>query len=149
MVELIVTFALLAIFSATTAAIFARVNGTYYSELSRASATNVSEILLDKICGEISGAQGGVKPEYTLIISEGTKDGCLSSDDYSSLSSEHSCAAFCTRTGSPVYILADDNGYLLIHYRPINDNNLKLDAKDWNFEKNYIKIIQSAVSASG
>lgn len=56
MAELLVTFALLAIFLTSAAAIMTPATVVYQKIKHQSYARNVSDILMEKICGELAGA---------------------------------------------------------------------------------------------
>lgn len=141
MVELIVTFALLAILGAAVIYVIGASMNTFSRVSEQADAQHVSNIIMEKVSGEISGAQGGVKSEYTLSIMDSANTPAGEEDEYytSSDFADRTCIAFTNRSGSPMYITTytAESGQreLLVHYRPVNDSNIKLKAVDWTFDK--------------
>lgn len=123
LVELVVTFALLALFCVAVLYLAASSMGIFRSATEHAYAQTVSQTLLDKMAGEVSGAQPGANRQNGVTVSAGP---FTAADD--------SCISLCGRTGSRIYITADRDGYLLIHYRPVTDNDRNLKAVDWKFD---------------
>lgn len=131
LVELVVTFALLAMFSVAVVYVTGSSMNVYRSATGRAYAQNVCTTLLDKVTGEISGAQPGTEQQFGVVVMDRTKI-TGNQADYLPYASG-ACVAFCNRTGSQVYI-ASENGKLVVHYRPVEDNGKELKAVDWKFD---------------
>jgi len=131
LVELVVTFALLAIFLTGVAVIFSACLGMYDTAKMKANARSVTQTLLDKVSGEISGAQGGSGDTYTMTIQKHTGQNASGNV----LPYEDSaCIAFCGKTNSQVYIAVSSDKHLLIHYRPVTDRVQNWEAVDWTFD---------------
>ena len=129
MAELLVTFALLAIFLTSAAAIMTPATVVYQKIKHQSYARNVSDILMEKICGELAGASDAVN----VVVAD---DG--------------SAVMFCDSQQSSMVITLtdadeDEDGkqYLLLHYREvltIEDGKVNLeeklwDAVDWTYDK--------------
>lgn len=131
LVELVVTFALIAMFSVAVVYVTGSSMNIYRSATGRAYAQDVCTTLMDKVAGEISGAQPGTEKQFGVVVMDRSRI-TGNRADYLSYASG-ACVAFCNRTGSQVYI-ASENGKLLVHYRPVEDNVRKLKAVDWKFD---------------
>lgn len=70
MAELLVTFALLAIFLTSAAAIMTPATVVYQKIKHQSYARNVSDILMEKICGELAGASDAVN---VVVADDGSK----------------------------------------------------------------------------
>lgn len=145
LVEMVVTFALLGIFMISVTGILSSSFSIFERVRSTASAQYVSEIVIDKIAGEISSAQAA-GAQYGITIADGQST--ADSLDFAA----GSCIAFSTRTGSPVYITVADGG-LLIHYRPVMTvvgGELKpLNAVDWTYDaRTYQGFVVTALNFS-
>jgi hypothetical protein len=122
--EMVVTFALLAIFSVALLYVITASSNIYSSASGHAYAQTVSETILEKVSGEISDAQPGAQNQYGVTVLDGS--GQIAGGAGEGI-------AFCGRTGSQVYIVTAD-GQVLIHYRPVEDNSRHLKAVDWTFD---------------
>lgn len=129
--ELLVTFALLSLFLAGAAAVLAPATSVYQHIKYQSYAQNVSDIFLEKICGEISSASS----DEMVIDSSGSK------------------ISFSDSKASPLYMKVvsgvkpdegnegeSDAGYLLLHYRTIyySDDGSKVlwPAVNWKYDLN-------------
>lgn len=128
LVEMIVSFALLAVFLATAAAFITSVSSMYFGVKSENYSKQVSDIVLEKISSEISGA--GYVPGATLgnpfIVDE---DGAESDTGIGK------AVDLFDRTDTHVSIYAED-GELVVHYygivRGTDDSH---PATDWKFQE--------------
>lgn len=133
LVELIVVFALMGIFMiaatfmlSTSIQLFSRMQAT-------SQAVTVSDLILDKIAGEIAAADIPAKD------ATGGHYFWLENDNGSPW------VAFCNRSGSPVSIYADNDndaaegfgqGQLFMkHYKMSEDDKKKLNEINWHFDK--------------
>ena len=123
MVELIVTFALLGMLMVAASYIVTSGLSVYYQVKNTNYAQTVSDTILDKIAGEISGAQVGAEARYTVTISTDKKE-----------------LSLYNRYGSPIVLRtgADGTEYekkLVLHYLPINQGTTaEKAATDWTFD---------------
>ena len=133
LVEMIVSFAMLAIFlAAATAALTAALR--IYNRLQEDSrARNVSGMILDRIEGQLAAAG-----DYPVVISDGA--GTLLNADgsvHASLDEAGSCICFQTEDGSLSCIYAPaagtqaaDSGRFVQHYYPYG----AITATDWTYD---------------
>lgn len=134
LVELIVTFALLGVFMVAASYVITAALGVYYHVKATDYAQTVSDTLLDKVTGEIAGAQVGSSDRYTMIISADNRE-----------------VSLYNRYGSPIVITAPltesdkyadapevNPGELVIHYRTLYSNvgATTHEATNWVFDKN-------------
>lgn len=117
LVEEIIASAITVILLTAIVALLASCIRIYGNVKSVAQGRDVGEILLDKLAGEISGAQSGVAV---------------------TIGPDGSIIAFSDRTGSPVYITTREDGGVRsveIHYRPVRVNAKTVySAVDWTFD---------------
>lgn len=120
LVELMMTFALLAIFMVAGTRIISYTIGIYYSAKGNTNAYQVTSIIYDKVSGMIENAVNSSTPPTV------NADGTFSLVD---------------STGSDVVIgLGNQKGeldrkYLVIHYAPTSYNGNMLEATDWYYDE--------------
>lgn len=123
LVEAMVSFALTGIFLVSAAAILSQSIRLHYRMKSTADAVVVSDILLDKITGEIAGAKNSKTSVSGVILTSEGRTGCPSI----LLTNREDRMVEITRTEE------EGNPYLLLWYYPIkadSDENLwTYDAK--------------------
>lgn len=135
LVELIVTFALIGMFM--TAATFVLSNSLrmFQRMESTSKAVTVSDLLLDKISGEIAAADvdtKDVRGEYYFWLGGGADD---------PESTGASWVAFCNRSKSPISIY-ESGGRLIIKYYAVTDEDKVGESVkpvkeiDWKFDDN-------------
>ena len=121
LVEIIVSFALLAIFMACTATIISSITGMYYNVRCETYSKQVSDIVLEKIASEIEGAKySKVTTGINPVITEDS-------------------ITFYDRTDTKITLSADDMG-LSIYYHGFRDlsNDITRQPSTWRFdEKTY------------
>lgn len=145
LIELIVTFALMGIFAAGTTQIISTAITAYYKMQGLNHARQVSDTLMDKIVGEIQGAQARTLPH---------------SEEQMQISANGAVIELYDRTGSHISIAtsdmkssikdvettaAYDTNQLLIYYYPVTDGMLdgagkaagetRYEAVDWVYDK--------------
>lgn len=123
--EMIVTFALIALFMVAATRIISYVIGIYYAAGGNAHGLQVSEMISNKIVGQIEGASSAMTPAVT---SDGSGIDQLKFID--------ATGSNVTITASP-QILADgsqDGNYLTIHYDAVTEGSIKYEAVDWRFD---------------
>lgn len=135
LVELVITFALIGLFAAGTCQIISTSIKVYHQVRGLNNARQVSDTLLEKITGEIEGAQAGVQYEEAGEDNDGVtlwiKDAGATIDLYD-------------RTGSHIYITSKDQK-MVIHYYPVMydvENETGTSTKetvykevDWSFDE--------------
>ena len=135
LVELVITFALIGLFAAGTCQIISTSIKVYHQVRGLNNARQVSDTLLEKITGEIEGAQVGVQYEEAGEDNDGVtlwiKDAGATIDLYD-------------RTGSHIYITSKDQK-MVIHYYPVMydvENETGTSTKetvykevDWSFDE--------------
>lgn len=132
MVELIVTFALMAIFMSAAVMVLTATMNFHFRVKSTVDASNVIEILLEKVCGEIAGADNN----YKVIISnaKALEPQSKSTDGDDRIGT---VITLVNRNSSPIRIQNDD-GYLLIYYYPerFGEAGPQYPSVEWKFDKN-------------
>ena len=128
LIEMIVSFALLAIFLASAAAIIGTITSMYFEIKGENYSRQVSDIVMEKVESEIDGSKYkvGNDKENLRILSTATSD----SND----SEEKGRALILTdKTNTKIKLYSDpDSKELIIHYYPIGDS---YEATDWKFDK--------------
>lgn len=128
LVELIVTFLLLTIFTTGSVRLMADSMKIYNKIRTLDHAQQVADTLLDKVTGEIEGAQVNMRAkeedaetpekEATLKILNGGKE-----------------IKLYDRTSSSITIKKDDEGFLVLHYDAVKEKGeQKYKAVDWKFD---------------
>ena len=116
-----ITFALIGLFAAGTCQIISTSIKVYHQVRGLNNARQVSDTLLEKITGEIEGAQVGVQYEEAGEDNDGVtlwiKDAGATIDLYD-------------RTGSHIYITSKDQK-MVIHYYPVMYD---VGKRDGNFD---------------
>ena len=130
--ETVVTFALLGILCTMMVYLITVSLGTYASVTGNANAQEVSAILMEKISGEISAAQAGIKTDNTLMIMHKDVSGGVAGGGLPYANNE--CIAFTNKMGSKLYICSE-NGRIVIHFRPYTENHLNIKGVDWTFDE--------------
>ena len=111
LVELIITFALIGLFVAGTCQMIAASVRTYHQIRGANQAHQVADTLMDKITGEIEGAQVGVPYDED---SDGITLHIFEAGDKIEL---------YDRTGSHIYITVNEAKELLIYYYPVKSQS--------------------------
>ena len=123
LVEMIVCFALLAIFVTAAASIIASTTNLYYQVKGETYSGQITDILMEKIASEIEGAKYD-DSEYKDTPKIGTQDGISYIDLYN-------------RSETHIRMCAQNNELLVYYYRINNttDVNLNRDATIWKFDE--------------
>lgn len=125
LVELVVTFALLALFMVAATRVISYVIGIYYAASGNAHGLAVSDMIAGRIVGQIEGASSAMDPE---VIRDG-----------SMVDKFH----FVDKTGSEVTISATVNKganamepqYINIEYAAVPDGTTKYEETAWRFDQ--------------
>ena len=126
LVEMIVSFALLAIFLASAAAIIGTITSMYFEIKGENYSRQVSDIILEKIESEIDGA----KFESGGTINEPKIQKSITGND--EVGVDEGPAIVLTDKTDTKLKMYSDNGELVIHYYPIGDS---YGSTDWKFDK--------------
>ena len=133
LIEMIVSFALLAIFLASAAAIIGTVTSMYFEIKSENYSRQVTDIVMEKIESEIDGSKYKAgKPKDNLRIDNST------STDTGVTPTFGDSIILTDKTNTKVKIYAED-GELVVHYYKIGD---EYEAVDWKFDKNVYKYFR-------
>lgn len=126
--ELIVTFALLAIFLIAATRVISYVIGIYYAASGNSYGLQVSNMISNKIVGQIEGASAVMEP----VVSKGA------------ISADIDSITLIDKTGSKITIFASPQSrpdgtsegmYLNIHYDEVKEgSSLKYEPVDWRFD---------------
>lgn len=126
LIEMIVSFALLAIFLVSAAAIIGTMTSMYFEIKRENYSRQVTDIILEKVESEIDGAEykkEAVSENLRIQSSTGADTGgSLDTGDTIILSD---------KTGTKVKVYAD-SGELIVYYYPIGDS---YSATNWKFDK--------------
>jgi len=128
LVEQIVSFALFCLLIAAASFVITASLKVYAQVKSTGNAEIVARTLMDKITGEISGAL----PSAAQNTGSGT-------NHHITVSHDGKMIEFDERSGSAVYMYCDENGKLVVHYRPVSDGTINLAAVDWGFDEGMYK----------
>lgn len=127
LVELVVTFALLALFLVAATNVIVYTTNIYYSAKGATYGLEVSNMISNKIIGQLEGARVSKNPEVNDI------NGRVQS------------ISFIDESGSKVTILADeqkvdddskkiDGEFINIHYDEVTEGSVHYAAVDWRFD---------------
>lgn len=123
LVELIVSFTLLAIFMVAAMRVISYTVNIYHAAKGATYGLEVANMVGNKIVGQIEGAKAAKEPVVTT-----TADG-------------NNAISFIDATGSEVTVCTADvsvNGeskkYMNIHYDEVTEGSVKYDAVDWQFD---------------
>lgn len=121
LVELIVVFALVGIFMVAATFMLTASLRMFERMQATSQAVTVSDLILDKISGEIAAAENEKGGYYFWLEKE----------------TDASWTAFCNRSGSPISMFAE-NGELILKYYEMASQSQKtnLNEIDWRFDKN-------------
>ncbi len=151
LVEMIVTFAILAIFMVAATGIIVSVTSIYYHVKGEMYANQVSELIMTKVTGEIEGAKvydeagGSHNAENPYLFSYKTtaldSSGAItygSSKDWSSATPSYGTKVnmidLYDKTDTHVAIYRKENN-VIIHYFEFTDSEgTKVDPVDWRFD---------------
>lgn len=131
LVELVVTFALMGIFIIAATFVITSSVRLFYQMRSVADSAIVSDLILEKVVGEISAAdveQEGKSSGYCFWLGDKNQG-----EDW---------IAFCNRSGSPVSIFAQDGRLVVRYYEDTEESiteNLAVEPAwemDWSFDDN-------------
>lgn len=135
LIEMIVTFALLAIFLVSAATIIGTVSVMYYDIKAENYSKQVTDIVLDKIESEVDGARYNSE-----TVTENLRIEAAGSEETNENLDHGPAVVLYDKSNTKVKIYKDDNKELVIHYYPIGVN---YGETDWKFDKsvyNYYKI---------
>lgn len=123
--EMIVTFVLIALFMVAATRIISYVIGIYYAASGNTYGLQVSNMISNKVVGQIEGASPAAEPAVT---SDGSGIDELKFID--------ATGSNITITASPQMLPDGSEGsvYLSIHYDAVTDGSIKYDAVDWRFD---------------
>ena len=125
LIEMVATFALIALFMVAATRVISYVIGIYYAASGNSYGLQVSNMISNKIVGQMEGASSAAEMDIT---SDGSGIDSIS---------------FIDRTGSRVTISAspqkfkdgsEDGMYMNIHYDAVTEGSIKYDAVDWKFD---------------
>lgn len=121
LIEMIVSFALLAIFLVSAATIISTIVNMYYNVKAETYSKQVSDIVLEKIVSEIEGAR----------FDESGNDDPVISDD-------NKMITLYDKTNTKVSVYAAENKMLEIKYYGFEnaEENITRDSTIWRFDKN-------------
>jgi prepilin-type N-terminal cleavage/methylation domain-containing protein len=133
LVEMLVSFALLGIFMVAASMMIASIMNVYYEAKGTSYGMQVSNVIMDKIAGELESAIGGdiVSEEFKDAAGQGIRGAML-------IGSEK--VEFINSSGSHVSLgLIEQDGlnYLAFHYYEVpsaDGSDVLYDAVDWTFD---------------
>ena len=126
LVEMIVSFALLAIFLMSAAVIIGNVSSMYFDIKGESYSRQVTDIILEKVETEIDGSKyNAMKVKENLRIQE------LNGTDVGATVDVGDAVVLSDKTDTKVKVYAE-NGELVVHYFKIGDS---FNETDWKFDK--------------
>ena len=123
--EMIVTFALLALFMVAATRVISYTIGIYYVASGNTYGLQVANMISNKIVGQIEGAGSAQEPQ---VLTDGSGIDKISFVD--------STGSSITITASP-QLKADGTSegmYMSIYYDAVTEGSIKYDAVDWRFD---------------
>lgn len=123
--EMIVTFALLSLFIVAATRVISYTIGIYYAASGNTNGLQVSNMISNKIIGQLEGARSASNPQ---VITDGS--------DIDQISFVDATGSNITITASP-QIDADGTSqgmYMNIRYAEVTEGSIKYDAVDWRFD---------------
>jgi prepilin-type N-terminal cleavage/methylation domain-containing protein len=135
LVEMIVSFALLGIFVVAASMVISSIMNVYYEAKGISYGLQVSNVIMDKIAGELEGAINGD------ITSEDFKDASGDAMRGAMIVGKNK-VEFTNSSGSHVnlgLIESDGKNYLALHYYEVmsaDGESVLYDAVDWTFDPN-------------
>lgn len=142
LLELIVTFALISLFVVLSCQVMASAMNLYHKIQGISYGRQVSDTLMDKIVGEIAGAQVSIKQ----VTGQETEKADLSSEYTLVIDDDGGKIDLYDGTGSPIYITSDkyttsDINQLIIHYYRVESTQEGSEKKviyepvNWTFDE--------------
>ncbi len=137
LIEMVVSFTLLAIFVSTAALIISNVTTLYYHVRGESYARQVGDIVTQKISSQIEGSKySEINADLNCCI---FKESELSAQDSKHEKISGNSIAFYDRTDTRIRIFADeDEGIVKIYYYPIVDETNSANNRKgtyWTFDK--------------
>lgn len=126
--ELVISFALLALFMVAATRMITYTVNIYYSAKGTSTGLEVSNMIAERVVGQLEGASN----KQTVSEVENVEDATPSSDPVVSATGDS--VRFCDSTGSVVTIQKDAEGYIVIHYDEVTTGTILYDAVDWKFD---------------
>lgn len=131
--EMIVTFALLALFMVAATRVISYIIGIYYAASGNSYGLQVSNMISNKIVGQIEGAERSMNPRIT---SDGSGIDSISLIDASGSNITITASPQPDETGAP------QGMYINFHYAQVTEGSVKYDAVDWRFDaKTYMGYV--------
>ena len=131
MAEVLVTMVLMVIFLTATYRVMADALGVYYKMKALDNAKQTIDTLMDKVIGEIEGAQVGMNMKDAAV--EGVED----KNPTLIISADNSKISLYDRTSSSIYITSDDEDKrLMIYYNEVSSGaGVRYKAVKWKFDE--------------
>lgn len=123
LVELIVSFTLLAIFMVAAMRVISYTVNIYHAAKGATYGLEVANMISNKIVGQIEGATAAKVPVVTTL-----PDG---NDAISFVDKTGSAVTVCTTN---VVVNGNSKKYMNIHYDEVTEGSVKYDAVDWQFD---------------
>ena len=134
MTEMIVSFALLALFMVAATRVISYTANIYYVSKGTSYGLEVSNMIANKVVGQLEGASIKQIVSFEEIAEDEVPDEDESANPI--VNSAGDCIKFCDATGSVVSTYLDEDGYVVIHYDEVKNASVPYDAVDWRFDQN-------------
>lgn len=121
--ELIVSFALLALFMVAAMRIISYTVNIYFAAKGATYGLEVSNMISNKIVGQIEGAKGAKAPVVTA-----------NGSNIDEISFMDSTGSNITVSAVPFSAEGESGTYMNIHYDEVTEGSVKYDAVDWKFD---------------
>lgn len=123
LVELIVSFALLAIFMVAAMRVISYTVNIYHAAKGATYGLEVANMVSNKIVGQIEGATAAKTPTVTTMP-----------DGNDAISFVDATGSAVTVSTAKVTINGTPKSYMNIHYDEVTEGSVKYDAVDWKFD---------------
>jgi len=137
MTEMIVAFALLALFMVAATRMISYTADIYYSSKGASYGLEVSNMIANKIVGQLEGASRRQPVSFESAEADPEEEdeeqpstNPIVRKNYSGFGD---IVKFCDAIGSVVSIYVE-NGYVVIHYDEVTTGTVPYDAVDWKFD---------------
>lgn len=135
MTEMIVAFALLALFMVAATRMISYTADIYYAAKGASYGMEVSNMIANKLVGQLEGASRKQPVSFESADSEGEDAQTPDTNPIvrRNYNSTGDIVKFCDATGSVVSVYVE-NGYVVIHYDEVTNGTVPYDAVDWKFD---------------
>lgn len=126
LIEMVVSFALLALFLVAATRVISYTIGIYYAARGNSDGMQVAGVIYNKVSGQIEGALHAANPSVT-----GGDDGIDSISFIDATGSRVTISASPQKTGEDL----TEGNYVNIHYDAVTEGSVHYEDVDWRFDK--------------